>query len=461
MNDFDARGCPVSGATPTALKAYEHALAALLAWRSDAEAALARALQEASGFVMAHVLQAYGRVCSRDPRRVRSARPVLARAARLPSNARERLHLAAIAAVLDDDYEGAKSRLGELLRVEPRDVLALHVAHSFDYITGDVERMRERVAAVLPAWSTDLPGYHAVLAMNAFALVECGACEAAERAARAALALNPADARAHHVMAHVFETMSRAAEGARWLCEHHACWGRDSVVATHCWWHLALFQLERGRPDHALAIYDQQLRAAHSDEIADLIDATALLWRVQLGGNDDAARWKELASAWSAHIDDAFCSFNDLHAMLAFVGARDWVSARRLERALTVGRSMPTRHARTTRQLGLPICRALIAFGRAQYERAVGLLARLPALAHRLGGSHAQRDVLHLTLLQAIERVRRPTRRSSVGASEFFDSGARPLPAAAPQSFAPTVHGVWVEQRGRSIESPTLDVADA
>jgi hypothetical protein len=32
-------------------------------------------------------------------------------------------------------------------------------------------------------------------------------------------------------------------------------------------------------------------------------------------------------------------------------------------------------------------------------------------VAHRLGGSHAQRDVLHLTLLQAIERIRRPARR--------------------------------------------------
>jgi hypothetical protein len=28
-----------------------------------------------------------------------------------------------------------------------------------------------------------------------------------------------------------------------------------------------------------------------------------------------------------------------------------------------------------------------------------------------IGGSHAQRDVLHLTLLQAVEHIRRPPRR--------------------------------------------------
>jgi hypothetical protein len=37
----------------------------------------------------------------------------------------------------------------------------------------------------------------------------------------------------------------------------------------------------------------------------------------------------------------------------------------------------------------------------------MSLLASLPALAHRIGGSHAQRDVLRLTLLQAVGHIRR------------------------------------------------------
>jgi hypothetical protein len=122
-------------------------------------------------------------------------------------------------------------------------------------------------------------------------------------------------------------------------------------------------------------------------------------------------RWAELAQAWAAHIDDAFCSFSDLHAMLSFVGARDWALARRLEARLTIGTSSKTRHGKTSRFLGLPACRALIAFGQQDYPRAIGLLAGLPAVAHRLGGSHAQRDVMNLTLLKAIECARRPVRR--------------------------------------------------
>jgi tetratricopeptide (TPR) repeat protein len=416
MSSIDARGCSITGAEPAALQAYERALAAFQCWRSGADMQIALALQEAPTFVMAHVLQAYLLLCNRDPRRVRSARPVLARAAALPANERERLHLAAIAAALADDYERAKALLGELLRRHPRDVLALQVAHAFDYVTGDVTRMSDRVAAVLPAWSSDLPGHHAVLAMHAFGLEESGDYERAERVARAALAANPFDARAHHVMAHVFEMTERADAGVCWMNAHIACWSADTVVATHCWWHLALHHLEQGELDRALALYDHRVRAGYSTEIADLIDAAALLWRMQVLGSDTDARWTELSAAWAPHIDDGFCSFNDLHAMLAFVGARDWDRALRLELALAKSQSLPTRHGETTRQLGLPACRALIAFGRGDYTRAISLLASLPALAHRLGGSHAQRDVLHLTLLQAIERIRRPARQLRIAA---------------------------------------------
>ena len=395
----------VSSATTAAAEAYERALAAFQCWHSGADEQLASALLEAPGFVMGHVLQAYLLVSSRDPRRIRLARPLLVRAASLRASERERLHFAAIAAAAAGDYQLATARLDELLRRHPRDGLALQVANTFDYFTGEATRMLERVEAVLPAWSDDMPGYHAVLVTHAFALEECGEYERAEDAARAALALNPLDVRAHHVMAHVFEMTDRSDAGARWLSEH-----ANGLLTTHCWWHLALFHLTQGQTDRVLTLYDDFIRPDYSADIADLIDAAALLWRFQLRGGDIGARGAELAAAWAPRIQDSYCSFNDLHAMLAFVGARDWERAQRLEAALVASHSQQTRHGETTRQLGLPACRALIAFGRGDNTLAITLLASLPALAHRLGGSHAQRDVLHLTLMEAVERIRRRVR---------------------------------------------------
>ena len=407
MSRLDARGCRVTGASAAGLRAFEHALALFQDWRCGAEAVLEPVLQEAPDFAMARVLQAYLLLCSRDPRRVRSAVPVLARTAGLPATRRERLHIAAIAAVLADDYDSAKAILGEILRHEPVDLLALQVAHVFDYLTGDPLGMKARLDAVLPAWSDDRPGRHAVLAMHAFALEECGDLAGAERTAQAALALEPADARAHHVMAHVFEMTRRPAAGLRWMSDHLDVWSEGTVVAAHIWWHVALFHLAQDDLDGALALYDRRLAATGDNDIAVLIDASALLWRIHLLGGATGTRWSALAAAWSSHVDDAFCTFTDLHAMLAFVGAADWALAHRLEGILRRGQSLPTRHGATTRLIGLPACRALMAFGEGNDRLAITLMASLPPIAHRIGGSHAQRDVLHLTMRHAIERAGR------------------------------------------------------
>jgi tetratricopeptide (TPR) repeat protein len=401
----DARGCPLSGATEPALQAYEAALAAFQNWRQGAEPLLDAALREAPQFVMAQVLRAYLLLCSRDPRRVRAAVPVVAGLRGLPANAWERGHIAALHALLADDIELAKSRLGEQLRQQPLDVLALQVAHAFDYLSGDLPQLQQRVAAVLPAWSPRLPGYGTVLAMHAFGLEESGDYARATQAALAALHINPLDARAHHVMAHVHEMSACPAAGLQWMHERAAGWALDTTVATHCHWHLALFHLALGRPDRALAAHDQHIRGNGSCEVADLIDASALLWRVELSGADAGPRWAGLSDAWAAHIDDAYCSFNDIHAMLAFVGARDWLHAQRLEDRLLRSAAQPTRHGQTTRLLGLDACRALMAYGCGGHANVVRLLSRLPASAHRLGGSHAQRDVLQLTLQRSVERT--------------------------------------------------------
>ena len=188
-----------------------------------------------------------------------------------------------------------------------------------------------------------------------------------------------------------------------------AGWDGDTAVATHCWWHLALFHLQRGDVASALSLYEQRIRTGRPPSVADLIDASALLWRVSLQEGDAGARWSDLAASWAPRLADGFCTFTDLHAMMAFVGARNWDLAARLVYELSKRQFLPTRHGGTTRLIGLPACRALLAFGLGDFVSTIGLLSRLPPIAHRLGGSHAQRDVIHLTLWAAVERSRAPT----------------------------------------------------
>ena len=56
------------------------------------------------------------------------------------------------------------------------------------------------------------------------------------------------------------------------------------------------------------------------------------------------------------------------------------------------------------REVGLPLLRGLLAFGRADLDAAADALYPVRALAQRFGGSHAQRDLIDLTLLAAASR---------------------------------------------------------
>ena len=94
-----------------------------------------------------------------------------------------------------------------------------------------------------------------------------------------------------------------------------------------------------------------------------------------------------------------------MHAMMAFVGAGR--ERRRGARARGAGarRWRPTATTPTSlRDVGLAATRAVQAFGRRRYARRVQLLRPMRSEAHRFGGSHAQRDLIDLTLIEAAER---------------------------------------------------------
>ncbi len=58
-----------------------------------------------------------------------------------------------------------------------------------------------------------------------------------------------------------------------------------------------------------------------------------------------------------------------------------------------------------TREVGYPVTRAIKAFGERDYATAVALLRPIRGIASRFGGSHAQRDVIDLTLIEAAFRA--------------------------------------------------------
>jgi hypothetical protein len=136
------------------------------------------------------------------------------------------------------------------------------------------------------------------------------------------------------------------------------------------------------------------------------VDGSALLWRLSVLGHDVGNRWKDQADKWETRIEDGVYVFNDMHAMMAFVGA-DRAQARKallatVERVAAGNRGT---NAMMTREVGLPAVKGIEAFGRGDYRAALDLMLPLRGKASRFGGSHAQRDVFSWTLTEAAIRA--------------------------------------------------------
>lgn len=62
-------------------------------------------------------------------------------------------------------------------------------------------------------------------------------------------------------------------------------------------------------------------------------------------------------------------------------------------------------NAAFTRDVGRPLSLAIKAFAEEDYLTSVELIRSVREIAHRFGGSHAQRDLLDLTLIEAALRA--------------------------------------------------------
>jgi hypothetical protein len=200
------------------------------------------------------------------------------------------------------------------------------------------------------------------------------------------------------------EMQGRAEDGIGWMIAREPHWsGDDNFFKVHNWWHRSLYHLDLGQIDEVLALYDGPIRQDRSSVALDLVDASALLWRLQMSGHDVGDRWTELAATWDAHADGRTYPFNDWHAVMDYLGAgRDGDVNRILDGYK--GDPAKSEIGEWCRRTSLPLVEGFAAFWRGDYETAVDRLHGARFIANSFGGSHAQRDVIDWTLTEAAVR---------------------------------------------------------
>ena len=408
----DARGLALTGSAE-AVSWYDRAVDHLIRFQSEVVDSAAAAVASDPGCAMARLFSAYLALMSTEESATARAIDALdgLRASADDLLPRERAHLAAAETWIAGDMASGGSLLANITVSYPRDLLALAVGHQIDFFTGDAVNLRDRIGRALGGWHTDDPQLGFVQGMYAFGLEECNLYQQSEEFGQAAVERNSDDVWGIHAVVHTYEMAGRVPDGVRFMRRREADWQSGNFLNVHNSWHYALYLLQAGETEGALAVYDRMIRHAGSQDVAlELLDASALLWRMWLEGSEVGDRWQPLAAAWGRILAPGFYPFNDMHAVMSFIGNGELDRAERVVRALdevVANRVDASSGWRMTSEIGLPVSRSLVAFARGEYDAVIADLLPIRTRVHHFGGSHAQRDAVERTLLEAAIRAGR------------------------------------------------------
>jgi tetratricopeptide (TPR) repeat protein len=403
----DYLGNPVSVQREATLRAVDDFIDGYLAYETRAERIIAAADAD-PGSCLANVYAGVLWMLLEAPAGPRRAAKYLAAAERAAPSAtlREQLNTAVLRSWADDDLAKALRLCDRISDDFPRDLAIVKTHQYLEFNRGNAPEML-RVALKVAPENADLPYVHG---MTAFAYEECHLLDEAESEARTALEMKRKEPWAQHALAHVFLTRGRIDEGALFLEGAADTWNQlNSFMATHIWWHLALFYLSQGHDRRVLDIYDRHCWGISKDYSQDQIGAVSLLARFEIAGIDVGSRWQDLAQHLSARTHDTVQPFLTLQYLYGLARAGRSEAGTLLESVRCFAETAPSFTREAWQSVALPACEGLYAYAHGDYPNAwAHLHASVPRMA-AVGGSHAQRDLFEQILLDTAVKCGRST----------------------------------------------------
>jgi tetratricopeptide (TPR) repeat protein len=401
---------PLSTTSPAARDAYVQGANSKLTMYPGAIEAFDRAIEADPAFAVPHAARAHALLERGDAAAAREAMAAAnARAAGL--TAREASHIAYFGHLVAGDAEAALAALPAHLDAWPRDVLVLGTTAFTNGLIGGSGRAGQKrtllalLDGLAPHYGEDDWWF---TAHHGMALSENGQHDAARPLIEKSRAQNPANPWAAHATAHLAYETGDPSAACAFLASWLTGYPRDGALYSHLSWHLALGHLEAGDAATASRLF----RDAFAPEVhsgpprGKLNDAVSFLWRWELAGHPrDAASWRTMHDFANRAFPRAGTAFSDMHIALALAVAGD-------DAALAVRADQVGELARAQRYPSgacVPaVSRGFAAFERGDYAAAIDALEPVADELERIGGSHAQLDLVRFTLLKAYLGAARP-----------------------------------------------------
>jgi len=405
----DHYALPLSTVSPDARNAYVHGCQLKLTMYPGAIEAFDSAIDADPAFALAHAAKAHALLERGDAAGARASIATATSVATALTN-REASHVAYFALLIAGDTETALAAVLVHLDEWPRDAMVLGTTAFTNGLIGSSGRAgcKRILLALLDRLAPHYGDDPWFTAHHGMAFSENGQHEAAQPIIERSLAQHIANPWAAHAHAHLAYERGDPAGARQFLTDWLTGYPRNAPLYSHLSWHLALAHLEAGDTAAASRLHHEAFAPqVHSGPPrGKLNDAVSFLWRWELAGHPrDAAAWREMHGFATNAFPRAGAAFSDMHVALAHAVTGDDV-------ALTERTQQIEALARQGRYPSGPcvpvVSRGFVAFERGDFTAAIDALEPIAGELERIGGSHAQLDLVRFTLLKAYLAADRP-----------------------------------------------------
>jgi Tfp pilus assembly protein PilF len=406
MADQDRYGLSLSTASSEAAKTYRDGIDLLLsAWPGAAEA-FDRAVAADPEFALAHVARARIHTFYQQGEAARKAAGLARELVMRRGSARERSHVETLTLAVEGNIPAALSSALQHLESWPRDAVVMSLLlgafglFAFSGMADHDRARRDLCECYAPHYGEDWW----FLSNYGWSLTENGEVAKGRAVTERAFDKRRANAYAAHALLHAMFEDGSVADADALVAQWIGGYDRAGILYGHIYWHQALGALELGDASKALSIYSDILQPSvnAAPPLNAMSDCASLLWRLSAYGHAVTADlWAEADAYARDHFPKLSLPFVEMHmALLAAATHNQAVLEQRLrvieqrlgEGKLPAGPVVPG------------ICRAMTAFAEEDYSACVAHLEPVLDDVVRIGGSHAQREIVEDTFIVALIR---------------------------------------------------------
>ncbi len=282
----------------------------------------------------------------------------------------------------------------------PKDLTTLKVTEFLFYCKGqkyEAKRFARLTTYCYPAHQQN----SAFLAMHSLALELVEKYEESFQTARRALDLNEENPWAHHALSQLYIHQGLIQEGIA-ILEHYAqMWNAfNPLIESHNRWLLSLFYLENLDFEKVKNLYQKRQQ---TQLVREEIDAIALLWRLDLEGQDYPDLWKQLALSIEDQANFGCIPFLSIQLCYALKRGQREDALQEALRSIGEFAHQQTKEERFIWQkVGIPLLYASLAYAEKNYVKALSYFDPIMDKITCVGGSDAQVALFYQTYFKCL-----------------------------------------------------------